>query len=218
MSRIGKYGWQQGNALIVTLLLLVGMTMITVTSFNIGVSDLRIAGNMQHREEAAAAARKAIEQAISSARIKDHPEDVYHATSDDYQTICANANALNTYCVDVNDDDVSDITVVLDPQPACVVGRVLRNSELDLSEDEDLGCVVGVQQTHGVAGTITGDSLCGQITWELRAVATDAVVQSQVAMTEGVGIRSAMTDIETYCPVSGAGEGGGEEDGGDGEG
>jgi Tfp pilus assembly protein PilX len=181
---------QAGAALIVALILLVGLTLITVTGFNLGVSDLRIVGNMQHRSEALNVAQQAIEQAISSTRFIEEPDAVYASP----------CSGQNTFCSDVNGDGVNDILVTLDP-PTCVIARPITLQELHLSDPEDLGCAVGVDQNNlGVAGAAVSTSLCGQTTWEIRAVAVDTQTQTQVAIREGVALRVPSANLQTNCP------------------
>jgi hypothetical protein len=47
---------------------------------------------------------------------------------------------------------------------------------------------------------VTGDSLCADSTWEVTAVSTDQVSETQVSMVQGVAVRVAKDDIETSCP------------------
>jgi len=68
MSGLHPRRHQRGMALIVTLILLVVATTISLASFQLGMSDFKIAGNMQHRAQTAAVAEQAIEEAVSSKR------------------------------------------------------------------------------------------------------------------------------------------------------
>ncbi len=181
---------QKGNALIVTLVLLTGLTMIILSSFNLGVSDLKIVGNVQYRAQAEAAAQQAIEVAISGQTFFKTPSAVYPSP-------CA---GQNTYCADVNGDNDDDVTVTLTPNPACVQAKTIKNAELDLENSEDLGCAVGVQQNFGVQGAATGDSLCAQTTWQIRAQAEDPVTATRAAVVEGVAVRVAIADMTSNCP------------------
>ena len=176
--------------LIIGLVLLIAATMITMASFNLGFGDFKIVGNMQHRAEAAGVAQQAIDEAISSTRFFETPSAVYFPPCSDQ----------NTYCADVTGDGSNDIMVRLDPEPACRIARGIKNAELDLSQPEDLGCAVGVQQSFGTEGSATGDSLCAQTTWEIRAEADDAVTQTLVAIGEGVAVRIPLANMVTNCP------------------
>lgn len=57
---------QSGASLIVSLIMLVVITLLALSAINSSNVNLRIAGNMQSRDEARSAAQQAIEQFISS--------------------------------------------------------------------------------------------------------------------------------------------------------
>ena len=57
---------QNGATLITALIMLVVLTLLVLSSIRASNSNLRIAGNMQMQEEAAAAVQQAIEKAIST--------------------------------------------------------------------------------------------------------------------------------------------------------
>jgi hypothetical protein len=57
---------QGGIALVVGLIMLVLITLMLMAALNIGTANFRAVSNMQFREEAIAAANRAIEQVISS--------------------------------------------------------------------------------------------------------------------------------------------------------
>ena len=57
---------QRGATLVVGLIMLVLLTLVVTTAFVLSSGSLKAVGNMQFREEAIAAANKAIEQIIST--------------------------------------------------------------------------------------------------------------------------------------------------------
>ncbi len=57
---------QSGLSLLVGLIMLVMMTLFAISAFNVSNINLRIAGNMQVRQEALAAAQTATEQVLNS--------------------------------------------------------------------------------------------------------------------------------------------------------
>ena len=67
---------QQGVTLIMALVMLVVLTLLALTSFNLTRSNLQIVSNMQQRDEAEAAAREVIEETISSTRFFETPNDI----------------------------------------------------------------------------------------------------------------------------------------------
>ena len=62
---------QSGATLITALIMLVVLTLLVVSGIRSSTTNLRIAGNMQFQEEAAAAVQQAIEAAISSTVFMD---------------------------------------------------------------------------------------------------------------------------------------------------
>ena len=53
---------QAGATLIISLIVLVLMTLLAVSTFNLGKGNLQIVGNMQRQNEALAAAQEVIEE------------------------------------------------------------------------------------------------------------------------------------------------------------
>lgn len=91
---------QRGATLLVGLVMLVVLTLLVASALRSSTVNLRIAGNMQAKSEAAAAAQQAIEQAISSPAIFYAP-------------------AAQVVQVDINHDGAADYTVNIDP-PTCL--------------------------------------------------------------------------------------------------
>lgn len=186
-------GRERGVTLIVALIMLVLITLLALTSFNIGKSNLQVVSNMQAKAEGEAAARQVIEETISSTRFFSTPGDSLGEPCD---------GEANTRCVDVNGDAAPDVKVELTPAPACIRARHVMNSALNVANEEDAGCALGASQSFGVAGSVTGESLCSDSLWELKAVATDVATEAKVEVTQGIGVRVARDDIETSCPES----------------
>lgn len=192
MTRIATRRAQAGATLLVGLIMLVLMTLMAVTSFNLGRSNLLIVGNMQSRGESAESAKATLESVISSTHFTTNPN-----------ASLSGGCATNAKCFDVNGDGNNDITVTLTPQPCIKKAQVVKNSQLDLSSATDLGCSTGVTQNLGVAGAVTGDSLCADTTWEITAVATDSTTQSSYTAVQGVAVRvdaASGTNAAYLCP------------------
>ncbi len=94
--------YQHGATLMVGLVMLVVITLLVISSFTLSVGNLTSVGNMQHRNEAIAAANFAIEQTIN----------INFSTIDvaDYPSI------LN---VDIDQDNVNDYAVSINV-PTCI--------------------------------------------------------------------------------------------------
>jgi Tfp pilus assembly protein PilX len=94
---------QQGITMIVALIMLVLLTLLVITAYNLSSSNLKSVGNMQHRTESIAAANAAIESQIATS----------FATS-------ANLAAFpKTITIDIDANGADDYSVVI-AQPVCV--------------------------------------------------------------------------------------------------
>src|SRR5437016_5220957 len=97
MNTGNPHSRQAGATLLVSLVMLVLITLLAVSAINSGTINLRIAGNMQSRDEARAAAQQAIEQFISS-YANFYPTPPTAATS---YNIDIDNNGTNDYVVSV---------------------------------------------------------------------------------------------------------------------
>jgi len=183
---------ERGITLVTALIMLVLLTLIALTTFNVGKSNLQIVSNMQQRDEAAAAAREVLEEAISTPRFSETPNAVLNKP-------CGEAN---TRCVDTNGDGTDDVRVKIAPRPKCVKAPAIRNTQLDLAKEEDLVCSMGSTQSFGVAGAVDGNSACADSVWEINAVATDVETEAEVQVTQGVAVRVARDDVTNNCPTT----------------
>ena len=182
---------QDGMTLLMALIMLVVLTLLALTSFNLGKSNMQVVSNMQQRDESIAAAREVIEETISTRFFED--------TASVLASPCG--GKANTRCIDTNGDGVKDITVELKPKPVCVKAQAIKNSVLDLELPEDRDCLVGQQQgMMAVAGAVSGNSLCSNSVWEVKAVATDNVTQASVEVTQGIAVRVPDSNIKSNCP------------------
>ena len=181
---------QRGMALVVGLILLALMTVMAITSFNIGRTSLDIVGNMQARQQAITAANDAIQEAISTIRLFQAPTAIF---------LNPCGSVANTRCFDLNGDGTDDITVTLSPTPACIQAQTIPNAALDLADSSQTGCATGAAQTFGIEGTATGSSLCANSVWEITAVARDPITEAEVTVTSGAAVRVSTDDVGTTC-------------------
>lgn len=185
---------ERGVTLVVALIMLVLLTLLALTSFNLGKSNLQIVSNMQQRDEAIAASREVIEETISNTRFFDTPTNLLNNPCD---------GVLNTRCIDINGDGVTDVRVALTPPPSCVKAAFIKNTSLDLTNAEDVACSSGTTQNFGVAGAFTGNSECANSVWEVHAVATDVATEASVEVVQGIAVRVDKDSIATNCPGTG---------------
>lgn len=186
---------QAGATLVIGMIMLVLMTLLAVTSFTLGRGEYQIISNMQFRSEAESAANQTLELVISNLNFANNPTNVFPAP-------CAGGNTL---CIDTTGDGVSDVTVSIGSRadaarPSCVVARMIKNSALDLNDNNDLGCAAGASQSFGVAGATTGDSLCAHSVWDVQAQAVDTVTNARATVIEGLAVRVAADNIANSCP------------------
>lgn len=190
---------QAGATLLITLIMLIIITLFGISAFNTSNTNLKVVGNMQARSEAMAASMRTIEETISHTDFTTTPTNA----------IPNPCNGVpNTLCTDLNGDGVPELTTTLTPPPTCDQGRVVKVSELNFTTSvDDLACVQAQQQgTFAVAGAApTGDSLCGQTVWNIRAQtlttgATASTSDVNYAVVQGVGVRIPALALPTSCP------------------
>ncbi len=180
---------QQGATLLVAMIMLVVLMLFVVSAMNTATTNLKIVGNMQAKNEALTAAQEAIETTISQTQFISTPANA----------VPVPCGAANTLCMNVSGNATPDYTTVLNPAPGCVTVKPLKNAELTLTNTEDLGCSAGQQQQFGVAGAVTGDSLCANSVWEITAQTTGANSGAAVTLVQGVGVRISTDDASTSC-------------------
>jgi hypothetical protein len=184
---------QKGVALFVGMIMLMLITLLAVTSFNLGAGSMQSVGNMQFRNQAMASAQHVIDEIISTPKFIDNPQVPVPLGGGTYGT-------QKSY--DINGDNTTDITVTVDAPLNCVQGYPIESSRLDLTKQEDVACTIGVGETNqnlGVEGASTGYSYCAQTVWEVHAVARDPVTNAKADITEGVGVRVARDKYKSKC-------------------
>ena len=177
---------QRGATLLVTLVMLLLIALVAVSGIAGSERNLRLAGNMQMRNESVAAAQSLIEQTLSSALFTREPR----------------ALAAVPYPVDIDGDGRPDHEVRLDPAPACLRVRPIRMTELDATVPGDVACMGSSAlmpgRDYGASGA--GDSLCHETTWNVAAAVADAVSGAQARVHQGVTVRIPVTDVLNACP------------------
>lgn len=109
MNRMPSCRHQRGATLVVGLIMLTLITVMVASAFSLSSSNLKSVGNMQFRNEAVAAANKAIEQVVSSS---------FTATPQ-----------AETIEVDLNNDGATDYTVEV-AVPSCIRARTASDPTL----------------------------------------------------------------------------------------
>lgn len=193
-KRIYKQG---GATLIVALIMLVLLTLLVLASLNMGKASLQTVGNMQQRNEAYGAAQDAIEQAISNTTFFGTPNNVIPNPCD---------GTPNKLCFDTNGDGTKDVTVMLNPAPACLTATPLKNSDLRVSNTDgsinqnELACARSKNPEDFALENPADNSMCADSLWEINAEATDSVTQAKVELTQGVRVRVSTDAVAAACP------------------
>jgi Tfp pilus assembly protein PilX len=191
-----KYRRQSGVTLILSLIMLVLLTIMALSTFNIGKSNLQIVDNAQQQGQAQNAAQAILEQVVSSPNFVENPAAVL-----DNSNCPAGAGApANSRCVDVNGDGKTVVVVTLSPQPTCTKVKVIPAADLNVAREEDRGCTLGEQQNFGIEGVTTGGSLCSDSLWEISARATEMVSRAEAVVARGVSMRVSNDSVATACP------------------
>lgn len=184
---------QSGATLLVALIMLVLMTLAAITSFNLGRSNLLVVGNQQHRSEAEASVKAAMEDVVSKTYFATAPTTPFGST--------------NSKSYDVNGDNTNDVTVTVGSSgsatnPVPCIKSYTKLSQLSPTDTSVLGCVSSAQQQFGVEGTTPYVLNCADIVWEVTAVATDTATQASVTAVQGINIRQDENETKNtanYC-------------------
>ena len=153
----------------ISMVMLVLITIMVIAAYSLSTTNLRVVGNVQAREEAAAAANLIIEETLQSPFYESWLE------------VGGVRVALVDLPVDINDDGDDDYLVTMEP-PLCVratVGGTTTSSSVDLP---------GMTSSK-VFNTI----------WELDATATATATGAKVQVIQAVRILLSETDKDLLC-------------------
>lgn len=145
---------QAGSALIISTILLVVLTLIVLSVINSTTVNSKVAGNLQIKNEAEAAAQQAIEAVITT-NFQDAP-----AAS----TVAVNVSNAAT------SSSVGKYTVTV-AKPSCLAVVPVKTMDLDvINAPDDVGCLVSSSDPQ--PGATNGDSACSIRHWDIQATAT----------------------------------------------
>ena len=176
-------------ALFVVMIMLVTLAWFAVSTFRLSSQNLQVVDNSQTRQQATAAAQRAIEATISNNLFATDPAAV----------------AATPITTDVDGDGQTDFTANLSPIPACLRVHTIKTAELDVTNAKDRICL----QSSGAGGSImierpgavntAGNSMCAYSDWHLTAKVEDARTGASVVVHQGVGVRVAQVDAANFC-------------------
>ena len=182
---------ERGATLIVSLIMLLLITLLAVSSFVLGKGNLQIVGNMQQRNQAFSAAQGAVAAVISSTQFTATPGNAIPANA--VPAYCA--GGANTTCAAVNGSNNPDINVTVNP--LCDSIQPIPVTQLDYTNPNDAGCLIGASQDFGVVGASNNNSMCSNSVWDIQASATDAMSGANYVVDQGVAVRVPST---AACP------------------
>ncbi len=162
---------QRGATLVVGLIMLVLITVMVTSAFTMSTTNLQSVGNMQFRDEAVAAANKAMEQVLSSP--------------------FTDAPVAQTVNVDINNDDTTDYEVVFDP-PACI-----SDSELVISGAAPSS--VTLPSSFTVAGNTFHQTVWDLSARVTDVAAGGGSVGTSVHVRQGVRVLLTQTQYNAVC-------------------
>lgn len=178
---------ERGMTLYVVLVLLAGLGLLAAMGMRSGQTNLKAVGNMQSRAEALSAAQAAVERTISTPEFSERPAAV----------------AAAPVGIDLDGDGRVDETVRITPQPTCYNYRIVAMNELDASNAADRVCMRGTSgMPTGIdaGATVSGDSMCADSEWHVRAAVDSPQSGAQAVVNQGVAMRGAITDAANNCP------------------
>ena len=182
---------EQGMTLLMALIMLIVLTLLALSSFNLTQANMQVVTNMQQRDAVTFAARGVLDEVLSSKKFHTDP----------LQTLAQQpgCTGINKRCLDTNGDTVNDVTVRVAVAPKCVKVKTIKTSELNLDNPEEEQCSVQ-QRDPGLQDNGNGQSRCADSVWEVQVVAEDDISKAKMTVTQGIGVRVPLVDILQKCP------------------
>ena len=144
---------QEGSSLIVSIVLLIVLTLIVLSAIKSTIVDSKVAGNLQIKKEAEAAAQQAIESVITSS-FQAAPVASIVAVN---VSNAATSSSVGKYTVTV-------------AKPSCLVVVPIKTSDLNVEgSPDDIGCLIS--SANPQAGSTNDDSACATRQWDIQATA-----------------------------------------------
>jgi hypothetical protein len=174
---------QEGAALIVGLIMLVLITLAVTAGFTLSNTNLKSVGNMQNRNEAVAAANRAIEEVASSLLLPGVDGSPSLAMPQGTQSQ-----------VDINNDGTIDYTVAIAP-PTCV--RATKSTDTGGGGTAGPGGIGGSSSTSGSGLNALPDQY--NSVWDISTTVTNATSGTVTAVRQGVRALLNKAQFEALC-------------------
>jgi hypothetical protein len=173
---------QGGAALIVGLIMLVLITLAVTAGFTLSNTNLKSVGNMQNRNEAVAAANRAIEEVAASLLLPG---------VDGSPSLAMPQGTVSR--VDINNDGTIDYVVQIAP-PTCVRATKSTNTGGGTSGPGGIG---GNSSTSGSGLNALPDQY--NSVWDISTSVTDAASGTVTAVRQGVRALLSKEQFEALC-------------------
>ena len=171
MKPIRQPARQHGAVLIVGMIMLVLITLTVTMAFHFSTSNLKAVGNMQSRNEATAAASKALEQVVGSWDFSSVP-------AADHIDVDIDNNGVNDYVVEV-------------AAPTCI-----KATATTASGDAGSDCVTNLDGSTVCASTAV--TKVYSVVWDVAASSTGK--GTQVRMHQGISRTISQAQCDAACP------------------
>lgn len=205
MKQVNGFARQRGVVLMVALIMLLLVSLMVISGFNLSQTNLQVVHNLESRALAKQAAIRALEEAMSS--------NLY-LTGTVFPVACEQANRV---CYDLNGDNENDIAVQV--VLSCTIAKTLTNAEVlarsatylaasaEVVEEPSpdtpsplpaaspwLTCIGG-GQASGTGGT----SQCADVVWDFVATATDLQTGAQAQVRQGLATPADINQVSNVC-------------------
>ena len=176
---------QHGLSLVLGLIMLILLTLLAISAFQASNVNLRIAGNMQVRQESLAAAQTAIETVLST------PAFIDTTTPPAAKSVSLNG---------------ASYTVDFTPAPACRSIVDIPSEDLVPTNPDDFVCIPSAALPGSASGIFlasgppSAPSYCSNTRWAVTARVADANTSADTTLEQGVGVRISKAKALTNCP------------------
>ena len=218
MKRLEGFARQRGIVLMVALIMLLLVSLMVISGFNLSQTNLQVVHNLESRALAKQAAIRALEEAMSSNLF---------LTGTVFPVACEQANRV---CYDLNGDGANDIAVQV--TLSCTIAKTLTNAEVltrsaaysaaEAGDDD-----TGDAEADGEGGAETvedpsaetlsqlpepspwnsciggtgggGMSQCADVVWDFVATATDLQTGAQAQVRQGLATPADINQVSNVC-------------------
>lgn len=225
MKQMTNMARQRGVVLLVALIMLLLVSLMVVTGFNLSQTNLQVVHNLESRALAKQAGIRALEEAMSTNLF---------LTGTVFPVACEQANRV---CYDLNGDGTNDVAVQV--TLSCTVARTLTNGDIlarsaayvasrstgssELAPESEpapepepepveggeeaavipqlpqaspwLTCIGGGQASSDTGGI----SQCADVVWDFVATATDLQTGAQAVVRQGLATPADINDVSNVC-------------------